>query len=207
MEGSKDMEGSLSHFRFAQFQFLLKSLGSIRLPLYKGSTLRGAFGHAFKRVVCVDRAKSCGSCLLKGKCVYSYVFETPPPCNTSKMRKYPFAPHPFIITPPLEEKREYREGETLCFELTLVGKSMDYLPYFIYTFDELGRIGIGRGEGKYRLHEVKATNIGERSEVQGERQEIVYSGKDKILHSTYEPIGIKDLLNFNLSPITLTFFF
>src|SRR4030042_6117797 len=172
------MEGSLRHFQFAPFQFLLKALDTINLPAYKGSTFRGAFGHSFKKVVCVNRERICNSCLLKDKCVYSYVFETPPPPDTSKMRKYPFAPHPFIITPPLEEKKVYRGGETLCFELTLIGKSIDYIPYFIYTFDELGRIGIGKGKGKYQLDEVRAITPGKRTKVNGEQAILIYSGKD-----------------------------
>lgn len=156
------MESSLSHFKFAQFQFFLKAVDYINLPVYKGSTFRGAFGHAFKKIVCVSRQNICDSCLLRGKCVYSYVFETPPPSDTLKMRKYPYAPYPFVITPPLEEKRTYQNGETLCFELTLIGISIDYLPYFIYTFDELGRMGIGKGKGKYQLGEVRTDEIGER---------------------------------------------
>src|SRR4030042_4905148 len=101
------MDDFLSHFKFARFQFVLTAEDWIQLPAYKGSTFRGAFGHAFKKIVCVNREKLCESCLLREKCVYSYVFETPPPSDTSKMRKYPFAPHPFVITPPLEEKRTY----------------------------------------------------------------------------------------------------
>jgi len=210
------MERPLSHFKFAQFQFILKAEDCINLPVYKGSTFRGAFGHAFKRVVCVNREKICDTCLLKGKCVYSYVFETPPPSDTSRMRKYPFAPHPFVITPPLEEKRTYREGEMLCFELTLIGKSIDYLPYFIYTFDELGKMGIGKGKGKYRLEEVRAIQVGEkakikaergdkqgeRPKVKGEREEIIYSGKDKILRNNFRVLKIDDLGSFDLSPNT-----
>lgn len=46
------MESPLSHFKFAHFQFSLKAVGCIRLPVYKGPTLRGAFGRAFKKVVC-----------------------------------------------------------------------------------------------------------------------------------------------------------
>ena len=232
------MEGSLRHFQFAQFQFLLKALDTINLPAYKGSTFRGAFGHAFKKVVCVhpvrksrealnraetipksdpaatqrgtisygvNRERICSSCLLKEKCVYSYVFETPLPSDTSKMRKYPFAPHPFVITPPLEEKRTYRQNDTLSFELTLIGKSIDYLPYFIYTFDELGRIGIGKGKGKYHLE-----NVGQRTKVKGGREEtqndektiIIYSGKDKTLRNDFKILRIDDLCALNLSPLT-----
>ncbi len=36
----------------ARFTFHLKAKTPILLPPYKGSTLRGGFGHAFKRVVC-----------------------------------------------------------------------------------------------------------------------------------------------------------
>jgi CRISPR-associated endoribonuclease Cas6 len=171
------------------------------MPAYKGSTLRGGFGHAFKKVVCVKREKVCETCLLRGKCVYSYVFETPPPPDTSKMKKYPYAPHPFVITPPLEAKRLYRENERLCFELTLVGKSIDFLPYFIYTFDELGKMGIGKDKGKYQLEEVRAINIGERSKAKGEK--VIYSGKDKTLHNNYEIMKVDDLGPFPLSPSTL----
>ena len=237
------MENPLSHFKFAQFQFTLKALDCINLPTYKGSTFRGAFGHAFKKIVCVhpvrksreasntaktilksdpalgqrgiisngvNREKICESCLLKGKCVYSYVFETPPPSDTSRMRKYPFAPHPFVITPPLEEKRTYREGEMLSFELTLIGKSIDYLPYFIYTFDELGRMGIGRGKGRYQLEEVRAVYLDERSKNKGERAELIYSGRDKVLHNfshLLSPCTLDLPPSSNLSPFTLNLFF
>ena len=230
------MDDFLSHFKFAQFQFLLKAVDCINLPAYKGSTFRGAFGHAFKKVVCVrpvrksrealnpaetilkselgvgqrsiisdgvNRERICGSCLLKGKCVYSYIFETPPPSDTSKMRKYPFAPHPFVITPPLEEKRTYREGDTLCFELTLIGKSIDFLPYFIYTFDELGKMGIGKGKGKYQLEEVRAIQVGERSKTKDGEAILIYSGKDKTLRNTFGVLKLDDLGSFDLSPSTL----
>lgn len=184
------------HFIFARFQFILRALDCISLPVYKGSTLRGGFGHAFKKVVCVKREKVCETCLLKAKCVYSYIFETPPPSNTSKMRKYPYVPHPFVIAPPLEEKRTYRQTDSLCFELTLIGKAIDFLPYFIYTFDELGKTGIGKSKGKYQLEEVKTIQAGKQSE-------IVYSAKDKILHNNFRPISGNDLLTLNLHPSIL----
>jgi hypothetical protein len=79
----------------ASFDFHIRALEPLILPVYKGSTLRGGFGHAFKRVVCAIKDRECHDCLLREKCVYSYVFETPPPHDTKIMRKYKAAPHPF----------------------------------------------------------------------------------------------------------------
>ncbi len=124
------------------------------LPSYKGSTLRGGFGHAFKRVVCAIKSRECTECLLKEKCVYSYIFETPPPSDTKIMRKYTAAPHPFIIEPPPEKRRGYAPKDEITFGLTLIGRAIDYLPYFIYAFDELGRIGLGKGKAEFELKDV-----------------------------------------------------
>jgi CRISPR-associated endoribonuclease Cas6 len=40
--------------------------------------------------------------------------------------------------------------------LVVVGKAQDFLPYFIVTFEELGRQGIGIKRGRYRLVRLEA---------------------------------------------------
>lgn len=192
----------LPNIKLSSYQFNLKAEDKILLPPYKGSTFRGGFGHAFKKVVCAVRDKDCDECLLKGRCIYSYIFETPPHEGTEILRKYDKAPHPFVIEPPLETKGLYKQGETLAFNLILIGKAIDYLPYFIYTFEELGRIGIGRGKGRYELREVSCEG------------ESIYNSMDrqlKITPSNNTPLSPLKLrgdergvtLNFKL--ITLNF--
>ncbi len=181
----------LDNFSLAKFQLTISPIDKIILPKYKGSTFRGGFGHAFKKVVCVNSHKDCSECLLKEKCIYSYVFETPPPKDTTIMRKYPYAPHPFIIEPPLDEKREFDDNDNLDFGLTLIGRAIDYLPYFIFTFDELGRIGLGKGRGKYRLREVK--NIFQSND--NVEESLIYKGDDKILNNKYKILSFKDIIN------------
>ena len=39
---------------FAQYRFILRAETTIQLSYYKGSALRGAFGGAFKRMVCLQ---------------------------------------------------------------------------------------------------------------------------------------------------------
>jgi len=140
--------------RVCKFQLHIEPKEPIILPLYKGSTLRGGFGVAFKKIVCALKDKECSGCILKEQCVYSYVFETPPPAGAKVMRKYPAVPHPFVIEPPPEKRTGYTPSHEIAFGLILIGKAVDFLPYFVYTFDELGNIGLGKGRGKYQLKSV-----------------------------------------------------
>lgn len=142
-------------FSFLPLKLVLIPTTPIKLPPYKGSTFRGAFGSTFRQVVCVLRGKECSDCILREKCAYSYVFETPVPSGASKMRKYPYAPHPFVLVPPLEDRMEYEPGDPLYVSLTLIGRGIEYLPYFLYTFQEMGKRGIGKGRGKFQLQGVR----------------------------------------------------
>jgi hypothetical protein len=48
-----------------------------RLPPFKGSMLRGAFGHALRKAVCaMGPAQPCETCTLRGPYVYTRLFET-----------------------------------------------------------------------------------------------------------------------------------
>ncbi|MDY6853435.1 MAG: CRISPR system precrRNA processing endoribonuclease RAMP protein Cas6 [Thermodesulfobacteriota bacterium] len=120
------------------------------LPVYKGSTFRGVFGHALKKVVCALKRRDCKDCLLKDKCVYSFVFETPgKPDRPEGKKRIAAPPHPYVIEPPDTNKTHYKKGENFDFALILFGRANEYLPYFIYAFECMGDLGIGKGvDGK-----------------------------------------------------------
>lgn len=157
---------------YQSYRFTLRAEDQLLLPYYKGSTFRGAFGGAFRRVVCALRRQDCGACILKTSCIYAYVFETAPSVDAAimGMNKYTSIPHPFVIEPPMETDRIYEPGEKISFGLILVGKAVDYLPYFVYTFEEMGKVGLGKRRGKYRLLAVET-----------EDNSPVYSGEDRTI--------------------------
>lgn len=82
----------LTGFSARRHLFSLTATDTLNLPEYKGSTLRGGFGHAFRKVVCTFRGKQCDDCLLRHRCVYSYVFETPPPEGADLMNNQTVIP-------------------------------------------------------------------------------------------------------------------
>lgn len=185
----------LESFRVAKFRFTISAKDHIRFPPYKGAAFRGGFGYVFKRVVCVTRGKQCDDCLLKQKCIYSYIFETPPPDNTEILRLYPKVPHPFVIEPPVTEKQSFEPGEEFSFQLILIGKAIDYLPYFIYTFTELGKQGIGQGRGKYNIMQVEGIDL-ENESVQ------IYNHKTQTLTNHYPVIQAHQFNSQSLVPVS-----
>jgi len=180
----------LENFRFSPpLKFFLAPSEPIYLPAYKGSALRGGFGAAFKRTVCLTRLDNttCAGCLLQEVCPYSYIFETPR-INHAGIWRASYDPHPFIIEPPYETRQQYQPGEQLVFNLILIGKGMDYLPYFILSFRTLGRIGLGRGKGRYSLVQVVSSNS-----LQGKREKQIYDGVSNAITSEWETRSFADI--------------
>jgi hypothetical protein len=134
----------------ARYRLHLRATTAIRLPAYAGSAWRGALGHALKRTVCVTGVRHCPDCLLYRSCVYPYVFETPPPENAAKLRKYTAAPHPFVIE-PWPDCREVAPDQGFGVDLVLIGRGNAQLAYVIEALRRAGEHGLGRSEGRYAL--------------------------------------------------------
>lgn len=182
---------------YQKYIFTIEAEDTLSLPYYKGSTFRGGFGNAFRRGVCALKKRECKDCMLASRCIYAYIFETSPneEAEIMNMNRYEKIPHPFIIEPPEETHQTYKPGDRLSFNLILIGRAIDYLPYFIFTFEELGRIGIGRGRGRYRL-----------TKVETDKKAHVYSSDDKTIRSTPpEELIIKGDSNGPIPTITLRF--
>jgi hypothetical protein len=93
-----------------RFELRLRACEATALPIFLGSTLRGAFGHALKKAVCVMNHRNCERCLVTERCLYPYLFETSAPSDAPLLRGQQQAPHPFILTPPIFTETE-RQNE------------------------------------------------------------------------------------------------
>lgn len=131
-------------------------LEATTLPPYKGALLRGGFGYAFQRTSCApscwNQVEQCNAELL---CPYRWVFETPHPEGVAHLHDLRDLPRPFVIEPPLDRQRDFAVGDPLEFGLLLVGRGIDFLPYFLYGFAELGKSGLGRDMAKAHLEQVE----------------------------------------------------
>lgn len=159
---------------YGKYQFTCRLDDDALLPPYKGSTFRGVFGHALKRVVCALRRQDCETCILKERCLYVRVFETPLAMSVPPGSRVSAAPHPFVMEPPNGHQTRSVAGERLGCDLILFGETNMSLPYFVYAFEQMGRIGIGRRvngrRGRFTLESLSCNG------------QVLYSEKDGILN-------------------------
>lgn len=145
---------------FGKYKFLCSLENDAILPSYKGSTFRGVFGWALKKTVCALRQQECGQCLLKERCVYSLLFETPQGDKPGSASPVNSVPHPFVIKPPLTTRTRFVKGAPFDFDLLVFGEANKNLPYFVYAFETMGKMGIGKkvdgNRARFVLNEVRA---------------------------------------------------
>lgn len=134
---------------FGRYEISCTLLDDAQLPPYKGSTFRGAFGGALKRVVCAVRHKDCPSCLLSKRCVYAATFEAEAR-SVDPRGLLAARPHPYVIEPPTSRKTHFFKGESFDFSLILFGDANQNLPYYIYAFEQMGEGGVGKKIGDTR---------------------------------------------------------
>ncbi len=138
-------------FPIYPMQFVFRTQTEFHGPAYLGGLFRGGFGKYYRDLICATGAPVCTGCPHLQNCAYSRVFETPvDPSRMVVLRKYPHAPHPFVLRPPASpDSGCVNPGQELRLGLTLIGPGVHYLAHFLRVFDEMGRIG-GFG-GKFRL--------------------------------------------------------
>ena len=185
----------------ARCRFHLQVQTLMVLPPYKGSVFRGIFGAGLRRLVCVAGTAPCQACLLQQTCLYVALFDPPPPAGYADAAKFRQAPRPYILNPPLTTRQTFHPGDTLDFDLVLLGPAIEALPYFIQLFYDQGRRGLGRERGRFALLRVDQVRDG--------KTELIYEGASRTLYA-WEPEPQPELVSGSGanqdSTVTLEFF-
>lgn len=140
---------------YLRLAFELRAVAPAVLPAYKGSMLRGAFGHALRRMVCVmGPGQECGGCRLRRECVNTRLFETfiegePPPF----LHGLPTSPRPYIFEPH-DDERQLAPGEPLRFDLLLIGQAIALQTFAILAVERMAEAGLGRARHRFAVKRV-----------------------------------------------------
>ncbi len=179
----------LPQIPYLQLRFKLSAQKQAHLPRFKGSLLRGAFGHALRRMVCVmGPGELCENCMLRGQCIFPRLFETfiegkPPPF----LQGLKTAPRPFVID-ACDYRQLFHVKESLQFDLLLFGQAIEMLPYAIYAVSKMAENGLGKSRYPFKLNEVFWHNSGSESNPRNNGTwHSLYDGTSKRLTDNPEP--------------------
>ncbi|HEY2739258.1 MAG TPA: CRISPR system precrRNA processing endoribonuclease RAMP protein Cas6 [Thermoanaerobaculia bacterium] len=128
------------------------------MPEFQGSMLRGAFGHALRRLACsMGPAQLCATCPLRRVCAYPRLFEPvraaePAP---SFLRGIDEVARPYVFEPRSDGGR-LAPGEPLGFDLLLFGQTVELQAYAILAVQRMALAGLGTRRSRFRLARVEA---------------------------------------------------
>ncbi len=181
---------------YLRLRFTLVAQAEAYLPAFKGSLLRGAFGHALRRTVCVmGPQQPCPTCMLRKQCAYPRIFETliePDEPAPRFLRGLPTGPQPYVFE-PFDEQRLYRAGETLQFDFILLGQAIELHPFAIFAVSQMAEQGLGFKRMPFRLEKVFWQVASDEEKVAREPKEfenewrLLYDGATKRLLETPTP--------------------
>lgn len=107
----------------------LQLLASVELPAYPGSTLHGGFGHALMAV---------------SKELYGQVFAPENESGDGQIR-------PYLFKVDTLQKRQYEYGDTLSFDLTLLGDRTACVQDVIAALFVWQNLGLGTARAPFRI--------------------------------------------------------
>ena len=178
------MSNALAGYRLpiGLFRFRIVPLHSLLVPaVNKGNMLRGGFGHAFRRLCCVPECKQAHTCPVGTTCPYKAIFEPSPPPGAELLSGNQDIPRPFVFRAPQTQQTRFESGQPFEFELVLIGRALDFLPYFVMSFRELGDQGLGLNRAKCRLERVEQLCLSQNgTKISNYRLATIYTSEDQL---------------------------
>ena len=131
------------------------------LPAFPGSAIRGAFGHALKRLACVMRNRPCDGCPLEFNCLYTTIFETrcDPATEGGNAVRNIRPPHPFVLKVDFAAQRRFQKGDMLQVGIVLYGTAVNTYPFVLRAMEEAGERGFGRNRLSFRLENISQVGL------------------------------------------------
>jgi len=165
----------LEGFYLTDLEFHLRFERGLKVdPSSTGTMLRGAFGTALRRIVCLDLNQRCLDCPTRESCAYQKIFSPITTVDSKRLSKNRDMPRGFVLKPPLKADT-YGPERLFSFRMILIGELIKWLPYIIVPFSELGRIGIGRERVSFTFERLLSLDF------KGRQSHEIYSATDNLV--------------------------
>ena len=158
-------------------RFTAQATAPLELDQHSGAALRGALTGALWERFCSNKAApSCATCPLVHVCPVAALVA---PLRDEDESGGDQRPRPYTIRPPLAGARAYGPGETITFQLGLIGQAAQLFPYVVMAAQGLEQGGIGKrvALNNYRRGTVAVREIAAVNPLTGEIQQLYHADR------------------------------
>ncbi len=139
---------------YQKYDFKIKFEKPISIEIYPPYILRSLLGMHLKKLSCIFKnLSSCKNCPVNKQCAYSFIFESIEDKDNSVLRGRERVSHPFII---ISHPKLQNRLDSLEFQLTLFGRSIQYFPYIFQAFSMAGEGGIFKERVKFKIEQIRS---------------------------------------------------
>jgi len=147
------MNVPLNTFYVSRFRVTANADSTIKIPGFKGFSLRDCFQQALSLyVACPDTyaIEACQKCKKNDNCLYQTFFRAKVPADNPTARAFQKNPPTAFAFDPIDiAKNDYEDGEQFVFDIILFGKTIKFIKKLIPVFHLMGEIGIGSRHSKF----------------------------------------------------------
>lgn len=145
----------LPHLPVVRYALTFRAIEPVTLPPLAAALWRGVLGRALKQMADGEAPAPLGLPAARAATLYRDLFETPPPPDAAKMRRYTSVPHPYALMSE-DGGARLAVGEETRLALTLVGRANADLPGIVAGFRRAAETGLGKARSRMVLDQVDA---------------------------------------------------
>jgi len=135
-------------FTYSTIGFTIQLKSDAIFPKFKGSLFRGVLGKAMHDLSCQKKHGACNECDIVISCPYANLFKP------QLILENQLVTVPFVIFS--HDNREFLDsGDYISLQLTLFGDFIDYMEYFLKSFEFARQVGLGHKRAKFEIIEMK----------------------------------------------------
>ena len=156
-------------FRLHRLRFHFSAAQPVHFPPGKAANvIRGALGHAFRRVACSPSCKGAVGCKTAIDCAYARIFE--PHALGEHPSGLADPPRPFVLRAAGLDGLHVAPGVGFSFGVNLLWPDPRAIAHFVLALNDVAREGLGPGRGVVSLQ--RAVTLDAAGEVAGTVYEV-----------------------------------
>lgn len=148
MSDSLDQQSLMAGMSALHLRFAVQVEAPVHLDAQPGSALRGAIYNHMRRHYCSEASGFAGE-KHQQECPVCWLLAL----EDEERSRGRNLPRPLTIQPPAPG--DYAPGSRFTFGITLIGRAQQLMMYLLRAGAQIGRSGVGRGRGTFRLIDIE----------------------------------------------------